>query len=101
MLLKHSKNGLFLIALISAFYASVAVASNKSSSEKANITARTYALYACNLRPFNRSYVDVAVKEKKARQKVRERCEKKEGKLNIFCKEEKADCTPVEVRIRE
>ncbi len=58
-------------------------------------------MYSCTLRPFNRNYVDVAVKEKRARQKVHKRCEQKEGKMNIFCKEEKAECTSVNVKIRE
>ncbi|MEE4279826.1 MAG: hypothetical protein V2I82_15270 [Halieaceae bacterium] len=72
-----------------------------STNEKTSVEEKVYSMYSCTLRPFNRSYVDVAVEEKRARKKVDNRCKKTEGQMSIFCSEEKAECTSVKVKIRE
>jgi len=61
--------------------------------------ATVHKVQACVIRPFDRLYVDVAVQEKRARQKVSKRCQEKEGKLSIFCKEQSADCSTVSIKI--
>ena len=76
-----------------------AAADPKTSSD--TVTSTTHALQACVLRPFDRLYVDVAAQEKTARRKVSKRCQQLEGEVSIFCKEEKAECSQVKVRIRE
>lgn len=85
-----------LISVISIFHPNIA-----SADDSTKVVAKVYSMYSCTLRPFNRGYVDVAIKEKRARQKVHKRCEATEGNMNIFCKEDKAECTPVKVKIRE
>ena len=90
---------LIRILLTKILAVTMALADPKPGSD--TVTSTTHALQACVLRPFDRLYVDVAAQEKTARRKVSKRCQQIEGEISIFCKEEKAECSQVKVRIRE
>lgn len=94
--MNYRVNTAALLSILALCSAAPAGANDKTES-----VAKVYSMYSCTLRPFNRSYVDVAVREKRARKKVHNRCEKKEGKMSIFCAEDKAECTPVKVKVWE
>lgn len=68
-------------------------------SHSATTYIKIYQMHACSLRPYTRTYTDVAIVEKEAREKAGLRCRMIEGSDSPFCNPEKAECTEVEVRI--
>ena len=100
---KLSKNKPFLLLLVSLMGLLWFFSIGKANAEVYSTLSvtKTHELYACSLKPFMRMYMDVAVLENKAREKVRGRCGTVEGHGSIFCKGDKAQCTKVEVSIKE
>lgn len=64
-------------------------------------SVKIYTMYACNLRPYTKTFMDVAVTEQTARQKVGLRCRMSEDDNHRICNPAKAECTKVEVKVNQ